>query len=72
MRRMVQARQLVGRTIVGFDPCPFDDGRGGIAHDPVILLDDGSRLRFVVEETDVGEYGVWIGKYPGPKEGRPC
>lgn len=60
--RMVSARQLIGRKIVGFDPCPFDDGRGGRAHEPTIYLDDGSRLKFVTEETDIGEYGVFVMK----------
>ena len=61
---MVSARRLVGRTIVAFYPCPFPDGRGGVAHEPTIWLDDGSRLYFITEETDVGDYGTYIGKTP--------
>ena len=60
--KMVSARQLVGRKIIAFDPGTFDDGRGRVAHNPSITLDDGSNLYFVTEETEVGEYGVFIGK----------
>ena len=60
MTRMPQERELVGRKIVGFKANPFADGRGGLAHDPALVLDDGSILRFVVEETDVHEYGVFV------------
>lgn len=56
--RAVSARQLKGRTIVGYDPRPFDDGRGGTAYCPVIYLDDGSCLCFTTQETEVGDYGV--------------
>lgn len=65
-KRMVSARQLIGRKIVGFNAHPFPDGRphgsGTVAHDPEIMLDDGTRLYFVVEETEVGMYGIFIGK----------
>ncbi len=56
---MIQKNSVVGRTIVGFDPGPFDDGRGGTAHDPVLMLDNGVRLAFVVMETE-SDYGVDI------------
>lgn len=63
MKRMPSARELIGRKIVGFDANPFDDGRGSKAHDPHIWLDDGSRLRFVVEELDSGgDYGVFVAR----------
>jgi hypothetical protein len=65
MARMVSARQLAGRRIVGFRPNPFDaedTPHSRWAHDPTILLDDGSALYFVVEETEFGEYGVFVGK----------
>lgn len=68
--RMVSERQLVGRRIIKFSPCPFSDGRGGTAHDPVITLDDGSRLTFIVEETDTGEYGVFVSLHK-PKKPTP-
>jgi len=66
-KRMVSKRELIGRKIVDFDPRPFDaDPRikrnKRTAHDPIITLDDGSRLYFVTEETEVGDYGVWIGR----------
>jgi len=51
-------RELKGLTITGFDLRSFDDGNGRKAHDPVIHFDDGSRLVFVVHETEVGEYGI--------------
>jgi hypothetical protein len=59
---MVSKRQLVGRRIINFDPGSFNDSRGGVAHDPVITLDDGSVLSFSVEETDTGDYGIHITK----------
>lgn len=64
--RRVSKRQLVGRRIVDFDPQPFYAGkaRDFMAHDPVITLDDGSKLTFTVEETDAGEYGIAITKWP--------
>jgi len=37
---------------------PFDDGRGYTVTDPVIRLEDGRRLYFLVEETETGQYGV--------------
>jgi hypothetical protein len=58
-RRMPTARQLVGRRIVGFEPNPYPDGRGGTAHNPTILLDDGSRLAFVAEDTE-DQPGVFV------------
>jgi ribosomal protein L37AE/L43A len=39
---------------------PFDDGKGGIAHAPIIRLEGGAYLSFVTQETDVGEYGTEI------------
>jgi hypothetical protein len=55
-----RANQLVGRTITQVVFYPFPDGRGGTAHQPVLTLDNGRRVCFHVEETDVGEYGVLI------------
>lgn len=59
-RKMPSARSLVGRRIVAFDPGPFNDGRGGTAHNPSITLDNGVVLRFMTEETECGEYGTFI------------
>ena len=62
-KRMVTAAALVGKTIVAFDPGRWVDAAGKVAHNPTITLSDGSRLYFVVEETDPGwEYGVRIGR----------
>jgi hypothetical protein len=49
---------LIGRRIVAVDFRPFDNGRGETADDPILTLDDGSKLCFIVQETEVGEYGV--------------
>ncbi len=57
-RRAPQARWFQGKTIDFVDWHPFDDGRGGTAHDPVIYFTDGSSLSFLAEETEVGEYGI--------------
>lgn len=55
---LATARLLVGRTIVAVDLGTFDDGRGGGAHDPTFVLDNGARVTFTVEETEAGVYGV--------------
>ncbi len=64
---MISARQLVGRTIVRFDP---GSGRVGdnenkgrrTLHSPRIELDDGTILYFIVEEApDGSEPGVFVG-----------
>lgn len=49
---------LIGKRIQDIDLRPFDDGRGGSAYDPVIILGDGTRIVFHVQETEVGQYGV--------------
>jgi hypothetical protein len=63
-------RHLVGRRIMAVDFRPFDDGRGGTAHNPVLTLDNGRRVTFTTEETEVGEYGTLISISPRdlPKE----
>jgi len=69
--RMVSARQLIGRKIVGFTPGPDNaGGTRGIFHTPRIYLDDGTFLYFVTEETDVAEYGTFIGKSKKRPKGR--
>lgn len=55
---LVRPRWVRGKTIARIELRPFADGRGGTAHDPVIVFTDGSALGFMVEETDVGAYGV--------------
>ncbi len=56
------ARLLVGRRIVGFELRTFSDGDGVLEathHDPIILLDNGARVTFMVTETDSGDaYGI--------------
>lgn len=68
MKRMVSAREIVGKRIVAFDPGPFDDGRGQTAHNPRIVLDDGSVLFVTVKETDTGDYGVFMGRHKPERE----
>lgn len=55
---LATAKLLVGRTIVAFDRRPFDDGRGSLAYDPVLVLDNGAHVTFIVQETEAGTYGV--------------
>ena len=58
----VRSRDLVGRKIVGVRWNKFrshpDTNPNATAGAPHIILDNGSVLRFVVQETEVGEYGV--------------
>lgn len=51
-------KHLIGRKIEHVVLNKFDDGMGGTATDPFINLDNGATLRFVAQETEVGEYGV--------------
>lgn len=53
-------KHLIGRTIVDVDFRPFPDGQGRTAHNPILTLDNGRKVWFVTEETDVGEYGVTV------------
>lgn len=64
MSVLATPRLLVGRTIAAVELNPFEDVmvsglRLGTRYDPVIVLDNGARVRFVVEEIDSGAcYGV--------------
>lgn len=60
---------LIGRTIVDVKTNPFDNGKGGKAHDPRIVLDNGRELAFCTEETEVGEYGIEI-QILNPRKGK--
>lgn len=54
-------RSLVGRKIVGVDfKRQYDSSRHVNFTQPVLTLDNGCELVFVVQETDIGEYGVTI------------
>jgi hypothetical protein len=63
-------RHVIGRRIVAVEMNTVkvkDEGYGGRMHDPRITLDDGSTLRFVVEEHPEGaEYGVNIVRHNAP------
>ena len=54
-------RSVIGRRIVDVRLNSFDGGnefRRMTCHDVAIVLDDGAEIRFNVEETEVGVYGV--------------
>ena len=54
-------RRLKGRRIVSVKMNAFGTGRPGwndYGRDPEITLYDSSLIRFAVEETGVGQYGV--------------
>lgn len=51
-------KRLRGRRIVKVLLRPFNDELRGTVTDPLIVLDDGTTLSFLTQETDVGEYGV--------------
>jgi hypothetical protein len=51
-------RWILGKRIVEVNMNPFPDGMGGTTHNPVFTLEDGSQVRFAVQETEVGEYGI--------------
>jgi hypothetical protein len=51
-------RRVIGRRIVDVELRAFPNGKGGQTFNPQIILDNGRALRFIVEETEVGEYGV--------------
>ncbi|HTS01372.1 MAG TPA: hypothetical protein VMN04_02535 [Thermoanaerobaculia bacterium] len=55
------ALALRGKTVARVVLSPFAPSNGGeLATDPAIYFTDGSCLRFVVQETEVGEYGVGL------------
>lgn len=51
-------QDLRGRKVKRALLNPHSDGRGGVAYDPAIVFEDGTLVRFVVQETDTGEYGI--------------
>jgi len=53
-----QTHLFKGKVVDRVDWRQFDDGRGGTAHDPLIVFTDGSALVFMTEETNTGDYGV--------------
>jgi hypothetical protein len=58
---------LIGRKILAVDWNVFLTGRSGHPRstDPVLFLDDGTSISFVVIETEIGEYGVEVRKFDG-------
>ena len=62
------AARLIGLTIVAIDLRPFDANMDSStdrprAFNPILTLSDGSRVTFLVQETEVGDYGVEIVRY---------
>jgi hypothetical protein len=54
---------LKRKTVQKVDMNPFERGLyhpRGKTYDPIIWFTDGSRISFVVDETEVGEYGIRI------------
>ena len=58
---------LKGRKIAALELNPAPNGRGGVAYDPVFVLDNGAEVSFLVQETDTGEYGVEPGYRKKPR-----
>lgn len=63
---------LKGRRIVEVKWNSFKTGRSvgrgqGWTTDPVFILDDGSKVGFSVQETEVGEYGISVNIRPKDK-----
>ncbi len=62
----MRTRDIIGKRIVAVRLNRFNTGRstgnGGKAwsFDPTFVLDDGTAVSFVVDETEVGEYGIHI------------
>lgn len=55
----IKARDLIGRTITAVDFRTFATGREREkTTNPVLTLDNGRKLWFVVAETETGDYGV--------------
>jgi hypothetical protein len=63
-----QKRDLIGRTITAVNWGEHYDGqRNKWIHHPLLTLDDGRAIWFVVEESDTGTYGTEICISPKPK-----
>ena len=62
-----QGKKLIGRRIVMYESGRFKDERGWL-YDPIIYLDDGSVLKFSVQEGG-SEYGVRILRVKNGKVG---
>jgi hypothetical protein len=59
---------IEGKTVASCRTNPEDDGKGGTFHRPAITFTDGSSIRFVTEETEVGDYGTEIVYHRPPKK----
>lgn len=55
-----KAFSLIGKTVKKVTLNPFPSGRGESAYMPVIEFDDGTKITFYTQETEVGEYGTDI------------
>lgn len=58
---IAKKRDLEGRTIVtALWDRKWDKSRGCWIHDPTLVLDNGRRVSFQTEESDMGDYGTLI------------
>lgn len=53
-----RSRDVIGKRIVRVKLNRFSTGRTGWTFNPVFVLEDGSELCFVVDETEVDCYGI--------------
>jgi hypothetical protein len=66
LERLTEARKvavaLKNKRIVHVELNAFntDDDYRVVSFNPVLVLDDGSRLSFSVDETEIGEYGMTL------------
>lgn len=74
--RQLVERRLLGRSVVAVTWNLFDgeqDGSHAIpSQQPTLTLDNGARLRFSVDETEIGEYGVALHVDPPQRPGKPA
>lgn len=63
-------RALIGRRIVDVELNPFEDGRGDRTSMPDLILDNGARVFFMVDETEGDGYGVRMGIAAGRRRGK--
>lgn len=65
-------RRVIGRKIVDVRLNPFQSDPNhprSRAHDAVIVLDNGAEIGFLVQETEIGEYGVYPVLRPRTRKG---
>ena len=58
MPKSEEVKKTVGKKIQRFVLRPFWDNAGNKHYDPIIILENGTAIQFLVSETDIGEYGI--------------